>query len=160
MLGNKSPPTHLLLGPRERGKLPGAAPSQSWKRGSEPGTNPARVCGQSREQGKLGTEKRLFTLSAESHQAYKIKARQSEPLRAEARGTGTFGQVRASGCGLEAKIKIKSKIGIQQPNSSHPLPAKVLRSRGSSGSCDREALKLLGSCTVPSEQKDTNKHNA
>lgn len=90
---------------------------------------------------------------------YKIKARQSEPLRAEARGTGTFGQVCASGCGLEARIKIKSKTGIQQSNSSHPLPANVQRSRGSSGSGDREALRLLGSCTVPSDKKDTGNQN-
>jgi len=50
--------------------------------GSEPGTNLACACGQSREQGKLGAE-RHFTLSAESPKC--IKSRPGNQSHAEHR---------------------------------------------------------------------------
>lgn len=52
----KQQPSH----PPARGECCGATPSPG--RGSEPGTNIACACGQSREQGKPGTERRPHTL--------------------------------------------------------------------------------------------------
>ncbi|XP_065538432.1 leucine-rich repeat neuronal protein 4 [Lathamus discolor] len=52
-------------------------------RGSEPGTNLGCACGQSREQGKLGTDQRHFTLPAESPPC--IKSRQGSQSHAERR---------------------------------------------------------------------------
>lgn len=75
-LGNKSPPTHLLLGPRERESClepPPLQAGESWMRGSEPGTNLACAGRQSHKQGKPGTEKRHFTLSAESPKCIKSR---------------------------------------------------------------------------------------
>lgn len=155
VLGNKSPPTHLLLGPRERGKLPGATPSPvrgKLDAGEQAWNKPCLRLWAEPRAGKAGNREEAFHALSWVTEVYKIKARQSEPHRAEARGIRTSGQVRASGCGLEPGTKIKSKIGIQQCNSSHPLPAMCWES---SSSGDQEALRLLSSCQVPDDKKDT-----
>lgn len=84
-------------------------------RGSEPGTNLAGACGQSRQQGKLGTDRGISCSRLSHSEVYKTKAGRAEPRRAEPRGIGTSGQVGASGGGLEAGTKIKSKISSNSP---------------------------------------------